>query len=61
MKKSLIDYIALILLIIGGISWGLTVFGFNLVESITFFGWLAKTVYVLVGLAGVYSIYLLFK
>lgn len=50
--------IALALVIIGAINWGLIgLFGLNLVETI--FGemsWLSRIVYVLVGLAGAYSI-----
>lgn len=53
--------IAMILLIIGAINWGLVgLFNFNLVSAI--FGErsaLAKVIYVLVGIAGVYSIFLL--
>lgn len=57
------DWLAIVLLIIGGITWGLVgIFGFNLVEAI--FGsvaWLLKTVYGLVGIAALYSIYSLMK
>ncbi|MBN1645595.1 DUF378 domain-containing protein [Candidatus Woesearchaeota archaeon] len=61
-KKSVIDLIALILLIIGGINWGLVAFGFNLVETIFgFAGWLLKVIYILVGLSGLYTIYYLTK
>ena len=53
--------IALILVIIGAINWGLVgLFNFNLVSAI--FGEksaFAKIIYVLVGIAGVYSIWLL--
>lgn len=53
--------IALILVIIGAINWGLVgLFNFNLVSAI--FGErtaLSKMVYLLVGIAGVYSIFLL--
>ena len=53
--------IAMILLIIGAINWGLVgLFNFNLVSAI--FGErsaLSKVIYVLVGIAGVYSIFLL--
>lgn len=63
MAKSVLDIIALVLLIIGGINWGLVgLFQLDLVNVI--FGsvaWLATVVYVLVGLAGLYGIYLLFK
>lgn len=63
MVKSALDWIALILLIVGGLNWGLVgLFKWNLVDAI--FGsvaWLATTVYVLVGLAALYTIYFLFK
>jgi uncharacterized membrane protein YuzA (DUF378 family) len=53
--------IALILVIIGAINWGLIgFFNFNLVSAI--FGEksaVSKIVYALVGIAGVYSIFLL--
>ncbi|MGJ3232472.1 MAG: DUF378 domain-containing protein [Oceanicaulis sp.] len=52
---------ALILVIIGGINWGLVgLFDFNLVAAL--FGtesFLTNLVYILVGLAALYSIYLL--
>lgn len=55
------DWIALILLIIGGINWGLiSLFSIDLVSSI--FGvmtLLTRIVYGLVGLSAVYSIYIL--
>lgn len=61
--KSALDWIALVLVIIGAVNWGLFGLGeWNLVESI--FGsvaWLAKTVYLLVGLAGLYMIYFVTK
>ncbi|HEY3298835.1 MAG TPA: DUF378 domain-containing protein [Armatimonadota bacterium] len=53
--------IAMILVIVGAINWGLVgFFNFNLVSRI--FGErtvLTKTIYVLVGIAGVYAIYIL--
>lgn len=62
-EKSIIDWIALILLIIGGLNWGLVgIGGWDLVDII--FGSiasLAKIVYILVGLAALYTIYYLFK
>lgn len=52
---------ALILVIIGGINWGLVgLFDFNLVAAL--FGtesFLSTLIYILVGLAALYSIYLL--
>jgi len=63
MAKSVLDWIALILLIIGGVNWGLVgALETNLVDKI--FGsieWLAKAVYILVGVAALYTIYYLFK
>lgn len=53
---------ALVILIIGGLNWGLVgLFDWNLVEAI-FSGWapvLARLIYIVVGIAAVYSIYLL--
>jgi len=63
MKKSILDWIALILVIVGGINWGLYgLWNFDLVQAI--FGgiaMLATIIYVLVGLAGLYMLYHLFK
>lgn len=58
------DRLALILMIIGAINWGLIgLFQFDLVATI--FGGqssiISRTVYTLVGAAGVYSISLLFR
>lgn len=58
------DRLALLLVIIGALNWGLIgLFQFDLVASL--FGgqgaWLSRIVYSLVGLAGVWSITLLFR
>ena len=57
MMKTL-DAIVLTLVIIGAINWGLIgFFNFNLVD--TLFGsmaWLERTIYAIVGVAGIYSI-----
>lgn len=59
---KVIDTIALILVIIGAINWGLIgFFNFNLVD--TLFGAMSiisRIIYALVGLAGLWSIKLLF-
>lgn len=59
---KIIDNIALVLIIIGAINWGLIgFFKFNLVETI--FGdmtMLARIVYGLVGISGLWGIKLLF-
>lgn len=55
-KLSTLDWIALVLVIIGGLNWALVgLFGFDLVAAI--FGdmsVLSRLVYVLVGLSAVY-------
>lgn len=61
MAKSTLDLIALVLVIIGGLNWGLAVFDFNLVSMILGTGTLAKVVYGLVGLSALYTIYFLTK
>lgn len=43
------------LVIIGAINWGLVALGFNLVDAATGdLVWIERTIYALVGLAGVY-------
>jgi uncharacterized protein len=63
MKANALDIVAFVLVIIGGLNWGLVgSFEYNLVDSI--FGVdsaLARIVYVVVGLAAVYAIYSLYK
>jgi len=58
MEKDVIDWIVLILLIVGGLNWGLVgLFDMDLVQVI--FGGipvLADIVYILVGLSGLYAI-----
>lgn len=57
-KMNALDWIALILVIVGGLNWGLFAFGYDLVDLI--FGSvdiLAKAIYVLVGLSALYMIY----
>lgn len=52
---KLLDIIALVLLVVGGLNWGLVAFGTNLVEAI--FGsipWLVSAVYLLVALSAIY-------
>lgn len=59
---KIIDTIALILIIIGAINWGLIgIFDFNLVDSI--FGdmsIISRIIYSLVGISGLWGIKLLF-
>lgn len=57
-KLNALDWISLILVIIGGLNWGLiAVFKWNLVSAI--FGsvaWLETIIYALVGLAAIWLI-----
>lgn len=59
---KVIDKIALVLIIIGAINWGLIgIFNFNLVD--TLFGvmsWFSRVIYILVGISGLWGIKLLF-
>jgi uncharacterized protein len=58
-----IDYISLVLMIIGGINWGLVgLADFDLVAAL--FGemsGLSRVIYVLVGLASLYGIYMVVR
>ena len=59
MKINILDWVAIVLVIVGGLNWGLVgAFNFDLVATI--FGVmsaLSRIVYVLVGLAAIYLIY----
>ena len=59
---KIIDTIALILIIIGAINWGLIgIFNFNLVDAIFGVGSaLSRIIYTLVGISGLWGIKLLF-
>lgn len=58
MKMNAADYVAWVLIVVGGLNWGLVgAFQFNLVDEL--FGvdsGISRVVYVLVGLAAVYSV-----
>ncbi len=58
-----LDWIALVLVVVGGLNWGLVgAFKFNLVD--TLFGEdtpMSRTVYVLVGLAALYVLAAMFS
>lgn len=57
MKMNLLDWIAFILVIIGGLNWGLIgILGFNLVDAIFGMGIIANIIYVLVGLSALYLV-----
>jgi hypothetical protein len=58
MKMSSVDWGAWVLVVIGAINWGLVgVANLNLVEAILGLGTLTQVVYILVGLAGLYSVW----
>ena len=61
-KLNWLDYIALILVIVGGLNWGLVAFKWNLVDAIFGVGSILSTVvYGLVGLSALYTIYIVKK
>jgi uncharacterized protein len=62
MAKKNWDNVALILVIIGGLNWGLIgIANLNLVNTILGNGLLARALYSIVGVAALYSIYLVSK
>ncbi len=58
-EKNTLDWIALVLVIIGGLNWGMVgLFKFDLVEVILgSVAVLQRIVYILVGLAAAYMVY----
>lgn len=62
-EKNTVDWIALVLVIIGGLNWGLVgLFDLDLVELILgSIEILQRIVYIVVGLAAVYLIYFAMK
>lgn len=63
MERNWLDVVALILIIIGAINWGLIgFFRFDLIASL--FGQLSaisRIIYAIVGIAGIYSLILFWK
>ncbi|MBS3072884.1 DUF378 domain-containing protein [Candidatus Pacearchaeota archaeon] len=57
--KNWLDWVAIVLVIIGAVNWGLVgAVNFNVVNLILgSISWLERAVYVIVGLAGLYLIY----
>jgi uncharacterized membrane protein YuzA (DUF378 family) len=57
--RNPVDLLALILVIVGGLNWGLVgLLDFNLVDALFGVGsTLSRIVYILVGLAALYTIY----
>jgi uncharacterized protein len=62
-KLYIIDYLALILLIVGGINWGLVgIFDFDLVANI--FGIMtpvSRVIYSVVGICGIYCLFIIYR
>lgn len=63
MKKNFLDWLSLVLVIVGGINWGLVgIFELDLVATIFGAGSIvARIVYTLVGLSAIYMIYFAVK
>ena len=61
--KSVLDIIALILVLIGGLNWGLVgAFNFNLVNAIFGAGSVVSSiVYILVGISAIYGAFVFFQ
>lgn len=61
--RSVVSWIALVLLVIGGLNWGLVgIWNWDLVAAVFGAGsTLATIVYILVGVAGLWGIYYLFS
>ncbi len=58
-KMSSIDWVAWVMVVVGALNWGLLgVAGINLVEGIIGTGALTQVVYILVGLAGLYMVWM---
>ncbi|OGN20339.1 MAG: DUF378 domain-containing protein [Candidatus Yanofskybacteria bacterium RIFCSPLOWO2_02_FULL_45_10] len=58
-KLTAIDWIAWLLVVIGGLNWGLVgAFDFNLVEKIFGVGTITMIVYILVGLSAIWMLIL---
>ncbi len=59
---KIVDTIALVLIIVGALNWGLIgIFNFNLVEAIFGgFSVIARIIYALVGISGLWGIKLIF-
>ena len=55
---KVLDVLVAILLVIGGLNWGLVgVANFNLVTTVVGAGALANLIYIVVGLAAIYQIF----
>ncbi len=61
--KNILDIIALILVLIGGLNWGLVgAFQFNLIDSIFGGGSVVSAIiYILVGISAIYGAFVFFQ
>lgn len=58
MEKNFVDWLALTLVIIGGLNWGLVgLFNFNLVSYLFGAGIVGRIIYTLVGISALYMVY----
>jgi uncharacterized protein len=58
MKMSVLDWVAWVLVVVGALNWGLVAFNFNLVETLFGTSVLTTWVYGLVGLSGLYMVWM---
>ena len=59
MKMSTLGWITWILVVVGALNWGLVgAFNFNLVEMLFGMGTLTQWVYIVVGLSGLYFLWM---
>lgn len=58
---KVLKMVAIWLLIIGGLNWGLTAFNYNVVDMIFGGMGLSNIIYMLIGLAALYKIFLMFS
>lgn len=60
--KNLLDIIAMVLVLVGGLNWGLIgAFNFNLVSTIFGIGIISQIVYILVGVSAIYGAFVFFQ
>lgn len=61
-KDNMIETVALALVVIGGLNWGLTALGYNVVNMLLgSIPILEKVIYLVVGLAALYVAYTMIK
>lgn len=59
MRMSTVDWVAWVLVVVGALNWGLVgVTGLNLLENILGGGTLSQVFYILVGLGGLYMVWM---